>query len=419
MIEIQCPSCQTRYRVDERILPEDNPTFKCSRCGHVFASEPRPGLRRAPAQPVPKPGFPRTQDSRPPAAPFPVRPSAPQTSKPAFTPPKDIRSGNIQSQPPSAASASQPAPSKPAAAVHQSQIFPVRKPTSPEPERVLPIPEKPQPDPDGENLTFDFNEDEDAEIVIAPENDDLEALEEWEVGEEREAPRMDMDMDVLRADEFVEPTPTKPPGAPGRFDEREHLAYRAPVPVEQVRVHSSGFFLMIFFAIVVMFALISGFLISSPAAGREWISMIPTLGDHFKAPPGLDSIVRLHDPHAEYRQLKGGQNALVVSGRAENISQQPLHAIRIAINLLDGSQHPLVQQSIYCGNVISGKMISEMTAREIEFFQRLDPPKNFVVKPGDSPVFLVVFLNPPGQPHLFSIHTVAAVRAAQEGTPRT
>src|SRR5216684_4475720 len=173
MIEIQCPSCQTRYRVDERILPEDNPTFKCSRCGHVFASEPRPGLRRAPAQPVPKPGFPRTQDSRPPAAPFPVRPSAPQTSKPAFTPPKDIRSGNIQSQPPSAASASQPAPSKPAAAVHQSQIFPVRKPTSPEPERVLPIPEKPQPDPDGENLTFDFNEDEDAEIVTAPENDDL------------------------------------------------------------------------------------------------------------------------------------------------------------------------------------------------------------------------------------------------------
>src|SRR6266404_2220326 len=41
MIEIQCTSCQTRYRIDERILPEDTPTFKCSRCGHVFSAEPR------------------------------------------------------------------------------------------------------------------------------------------------------------------------------------------------------------------------------------------------------------------------------------------------------------------------------------------------------------------------------------------
>lgn len=40
MIEIQCTSCHTRYRVDERVLPEDTPTFKCSRCGHVFSADP-------------------------------------------------------------------------------------------------------------------------------------------------------------------------------------------------------------------------------------------------------------------------------------------------------------------------------------------------------------------------------------------
>src|ERR1700752_4451626 len=52
MIEIQCTSCQTRYRIDERILPEDTPTFKCSRCGHVFSAEPREksSPRRAGAQ---------------------------------------------------------------------------------------------------------------------------------------------------------------------------------------------------------------------------------------------------------------------------------------------------------------------------------------------------------------------------------
>ena len=51
MIEIQCTSCQTRYRIDERILPEDTPTFKCSRCGHVFSAEPRQkSPRRASAE---------------------------------------------------------------------------------------------------------------------------------------------------------------------------------------------------------------------------------------------------------------------------------------------------------------------------------------------------------------------------------
>lgn len=41
MIEVKCTSCQTRYRIDERILPDETPTFKCSRCGHVFTVEPR------------------------------------------------------------------------------------------------------------------------------------------------------------------------------------------------------------------------------------------------------------------------------------------------------------------------------------------------------------------------------------------
>src|SRR5579863_8227996 len=46
MIEIQCTSCHTRYRIDERVLPDDTPTFKCSRCGHVFNADPLPAKVR-------------------------------------------------------------------------------------------------------------------------------------------------------------------------------------------------------------------------------------------------------------------------------------------------------------------------------------------------------------------------------------
>src|SRR5271167_3299045 len=49
MIEIQCTSCHTRYRIDERVLPDDTPTFKCSRCGHVFNADPAPARVRKPA----------------------------------------------------------------------------------------------------------------------------------------------------------------------------------------------------------------------------------------------------------------------------------------------------------------------------------------------------------------------------------
>src|SRR5271156_5395103 len=65
MVEIQCSSCHTRYRIDERVLPDETPTFKCSRCGHVFSVEPRkPKTDEAPATPKatePKPAPRRTR----------------------------------------------------------------------------------------------------------------------------------------------------------------------------------------------------------------------------------------------------------------------------------------------------------------------------------------------------------------------
>ncbi len=52
MIEIQCTSCHTRYRIDERVLPDETPTFKCSRCGHVFNADPVGAKVRKPAAPI-------------------------------------------------------------------------------------------------------------------------------------------------------------------------------------------------------------------------------------------------------------------------------------------------------------------------------------------------------------------------------
>ena len=71
MIEIQCTSCHTRYRIDERVLPDDTPTFKCSRCGHVFNADPVPAKVRKPAPPTPE---------NEPQAPRTIRPARPRPS---------------------------------------------------------------------------------------------------------------------------------------------------------------------------------------------------------------------------------------------------------------------------------------------------------------------------------------------------
>src|SRR5215470_14064647 len=99
MIEIQCTSCNTRYRIDERVLPEETPTFKCSRCGHVFKAEPVAARPRKPVAPR------VVQKPQAPSAPEAEAPSPPVQSKPA---PAATPGPQAQEQPPSAPSTEAP-----------------------------------------------------------------------------------------------------------------------------------------------------------------------------------------------------------------------------------------------------------------------------------------------------------------------
>ena len=40
-MRLRCPKCSTAYRVDDRLVAGKNPTFRCSRCSHVFIVETR------------------------------------------------------------------------------------------------------------------------------------------------------------------------------------------------------------------------------------------------------------------------------------------------------------------------------------------------------------------------------------------
>jgi predicted Zn finger-like uncharacterized protein len=55
---VQCPGCLTTFRIDDGLIATAEPTFRCSRCRHVFALEPR---GRADPQPEPLDDSPHPQ----------------------------------------------------------------------------------------------------------------------------------------------------------------------------------------------------------------------------------------------------------------------------------------------------------------------------------------------------------------------
>src|SRR5260370_12972099 len=439
MIEIQCTSCHTRYRIDERVLPDDTPTFKCSRCGRVLSADPMAAKTRPPAPPTNRQANP--PDSQPAQT---VRPAHPRASAPA-TP---VERRNMMRE----AVAAAPEFAPPSDHDHDAQQFESVKHHIDGSEIDLPVPESAasesiyENDPDsdhplnrsfadhekadtGENFKFDFSDerheirheirdDEPRQEISAPERDD----DRWQVGD---APA-EFDAEPDRHATMREPT---------TLDAREQSARPAPASPHRVaaalkaarpqfaeahqpaksagyelghlgeddddlpmlgKTYSSGYFVAMSFIVAIPFAAPSSLVSSEPVASARLLSQAPQIGNYFARPIVPAMLVALHDIHTEYRTLKGGQMALVITGTAQNVGARPLHLVQIDADLLEGGgAHPLARQGVYCGVELSAKMLGEMTPREIEFSQGLSPQKSFAMEPSAAPPFLMVFINPP------------------------
>ncbi len=183
---------------------------------------------------------------------------------------------------------------------------------------------------------------------------------------------------------------------------------------EHERRHSSTFFLGLFALVVIFFVGLTFVFGISPSMTRELLAKVPILGAEFTPAAPRLSPVSLSQVHAEYRLLDGNRRALIVSGRAENRGAEPLHTIEVGVSLVDSQQHPVMTQSVYCGDLVSPKIVSQMTPHELQFFQKLAPPKNFALKSGDSSPFFVMFINPPPNVTNFQVSVIKAEPASGE-----
>lgn len=496
MIEIQCTSCHTRYRIDERVLPGEAPTFKCSRCGHVFISEP--GQIKSGAAPGPTPqtdadkaesshGQPsEAQKQHPyirPVATARPKPSPAREDFPASTdsPEPDQRaSQNFEQDPehpgqdPTGIRSARPEglkrssewseaheesgsePSEGPApsdrdhetSQHQgdthtsvppwSQVeAPHRRNDSSEigldrsREDFAPRSDEQEHEPLPENLSFDFDDDDGPRIEPEDEPQEDSPESRWKVGDEagadveerHEAPA------ERRARRFAEgPDPSRVASIPPRpaADEsallsatRESVSSLIKVPMDdgaerlldRSGYHSAGWFLGLFFLVAVLFAGATMAISGTPMSSARLLRDLPVIGSGLTAQPSLESKVTLDNVHAYYEHINGNRLALVIAGKATSRASAPLHLVQLDVRVMGAGDQPLVARSIYCGQTLSEKMISEMTPQELEFLQKLGPQKSFVLDPDHSAPFVTVFIDPPGNIKRF---TVAVTKASAE-----
>ncbi len=441
-IEVQCTSCHTRYRIDEQVLPEGTPTFKCSRCGHVFTLEPRGagpvvarGAAAGPASPTP----------RPPRARREARQGGPEalgeksvadaqsgwvvdssTAKKTSASASNDAIAQDRSESPTPPAASGPATSAPAAAAPKASSEEKRPST----DDLLLKPFRDEESTSGENLRFDFSEEQlDRERVeretAAPAADELAAERhrgEWQVGEtEFEAPA---------AAERFEPAPpsrtepaevAEPAPAPrarkaasvskrSKEEQEEFLDEdAAPIYNHGIATHSARFFVALFALIGLGYGAMTVLIRSAPATAAEILSHLPKVGDRFIPPIAPARLVAMRDVHSDYLRTKGGHTALVVTGIAENVGGKSLHAVQIAANLRDAEHHAMASRAVYCGNNLSAPMVAQMTPHELDFFQKLDPPKSFALEPSATVPFVIVFIDPPSAVSGYDVSVASAL----------
>lgn len=388
MIEIQCTSCNTRYRIDERMLPEDSPSFKCSRCGHVFTTDPKPLKSRRAAMPAsaseaetseaqaarvrapkPRPQAPQAVsdaaaiESGPiqpgpiearPVEPGPI-PARPIESKPIqarlnaeLKPPRprslirnpqpaasgDPANAAGQTDPPGAAAAIESSAERSGASI----ASPAEPPPAAEDLLERPISRAADDARLGENLSFDFSDD-------TPDLGKRQraSVDEWRVGDETPDTAAPAERGFKRPEAFTSEAFSPEAGAPEGFpmerggvaeypgsaamasgELRDDVAY-----VEQAQLHSAGFFLGWFFAVALVFAALTLEIYATPSASADLLRRLPLLGPHFAAPIPLESMVSVADVQASYQTVKGGRPALVIGGIAENTGAVALHVVQI------------------------------------------------------------------------------------------
>jgi predicted Zn finger-like uncharacterized protein len=144
-------------------------------------------------------------------------------------------------------------------------------------------------------------------------------------------------------------------------------------------------------AITAFYGLFAASLIARPEDAQALMSKVPLVGQGVGEERLWARRVRLEGVEATVQQTKDGRPALVISGLALNTATSPLQAVQLSAEILGPTGRVLDQKSVFLGNAVSARVLRDLTPQEISILQQVAPPKQFIVPPGKTASFAIVF----------------------------
>ena len=351
---VQCPSCQTTYRVSENAVTASKPTFRCSRCKNVFVL----GAKAA---------APRAAADRPPAAP---RREAAELS---FSFPAPERGA--------AARASHPG---------ISDFSPAANGPVPEAKEIPYQIEKQQPEE--KELSFKIEKPE-KDWSIEPRRG---AEETFGMKEQKPLPEFAMPVEQS----FVFTRDQKPPKA-----EPEAPAASPDLPVSLTPYFLLCGVLLIFFS---SFTLLYK---TRPEPVESLLKALPWIGSSIVQNDYLREGIVLQTGRPRFQRIQGNKEVFLLSGVAVNRNRVKVREVKIEGYIYGGDGKVIERQVITIGNAISSKIVRDLTDREIADLQKQGPVKRFEILPDESVAFSIVFLKQNAALKTFGYRVLSAEEA--------
>lgn len=328
---VQCPSCRTTYRVSEEVITAAHPTFRCSRCKHIFVL----GLRPEPS-PTPEPD--------------PASPSVPMEKKEdkerelSFSfPPADKEMVEQNLAPP--ARDPFPVPEEKPGSWTDS-------PTGTDPQFVAASQFEPSPEASPQFETAD-------QVETAPQ---LEATPQFEAEWPASSPR-------------VEQAET----APAVETEGDHPVSILP-------------YFSLFGALLLLYCMIALLHWGKSALVETFLKGIPWVGSSVFKNNHLRQAIILQSLRPAVQKIQGNREVFMLSGVAVNRNSVGVREVRVEGRIYGADGKEIENQTITIGNAISPKLMKDLTAQDISILQSLSPQKRFEILPEGSTTFVIVFL---------------------------
>lgn len=145
--------------------------------------------------------------------------------------------------------------------------------------------------------------------------------------------------------------------------------------------------------IVAAYGAFAATLVAQPEKAQRMVEQIPLIGRGLGEERLYVRRMQLIDVRASVQELRGGRRVLVVSGRVVNRNPVALRDVQIFGSGIDAQGRVRDQKRVFCGNVVTVRMLRDLNAQEISMLQQNPPSREFVLRPGEAADFVIVLFN--------------------------